>query len=891
MAVVRQLQTNFSGGELTPRMAARVDTGAYQNGAGKLRNARTLIQGGVKRRPGLRYVDTLGSPETVKTAEFAFNDDQSYLFIFRPGKLDIYFRDLSFATNLTGMAWDTADKVRNLRVAQNGDTLICCHQDMPTQQVVRTGATSFTADVFEFEKDSDSRKVFQPFTKYADPRTTLKADKPEGDDATLTASEAVFETAHEGQFVRHKGRQILVKTVTSGTEAIGDILDPLRRSEDTGVNLIANESFDSAEFWRLGPNWEIRGAKAQPKSNLGSELKQDVPGLDTSSSYTLEFELSNVNNGEITEVRLDSQVIGGPFSTNQTHSVSFTPDTDAGFLVFFASADFDGELDNVSLKKGGSGQEMIEDGGMDDDQFWIKGGTWQITDGVARTEQKTSFDLAQQIQPQLEKDYILTFDVSDSSAGTLTIRFDDQDIGTVSGGDNATKTFEFRAKAADGDLTFGADTDWDGAIDNVSVRMKPDNGETTDWEEQAFSSLHGYARVPFFHSQRLILAASRDRPNQLWMSKPARFFNFETGEAEDDDAISHTIAESRIAEIRAITSLRHLQIFTSEMELYIPTGQAQPLTPTNVRFLKQTPLGVSMVEPREFDGAVLFMPKSKATLREFIFSEIQQAYSSDVVSLLSQHLLNDPQDMDVTLESEGQPEQYAYLVNNDGTMAVFLSNRAEEITAWQQWDTQGQFKAVSAVADRVFVVTERDIDGNGLKQYVEVFDENLTLDLADTDSQNGETTDWSMAHLANSTVQATSGNFYMGEFEADSSGAITLTQATDSIQMGLNYQFEVETLPPELQVNGEGASVGEKRRIIKVSAVLDETLNLRISRIQRSATLNIRQVNDDLSLEPPKITGRQDFRLLGWDDEGIVNITQTVPLPVTLLGLNVEMEI
>jgi hypothetical protein len=49
-------QTNFSAGELDPRMLGRSDLRSFENGAGKLRNVVVETTGGVRRRPGMAYV-------------------------------------------------------------------------------------------------------------------------------------------------------------------------------------------------------------------------------------------------------------------------------------------------------------------------------------------------------------------------------------------------------------------------------------------------------------------------------------------------------------------------------------------------------------------------------------------------------------------------------------------------------------------------------------------------------------------------------------------------------------------------------------------------------------------------------------------------------------------
>src|SRR3546814_18028362 len=48
-------QTDFSAGELTPRMKGRVDTSRYQKGAETIENAVVAVHGGVDRRGGFRY--------------------------------------------------------------------------------------------------------------------------------------------------------------------------------------------------------------------------------------------------------------------------------------------------------------------------------------------------------------------------------------------------------------------------------------------------------------------------------------------------------------------------------------------------------------------------------------------------------------------------------------------------------------------------------------------------------------------------------------------------------------------------------------------------------------------------------------------------------------------
>jgi len=49
LAKLAYIQTNFTAGELSPRMMGRVDISRYQNGAKRLENAVIAVQGGVMR--------------------------------------------------------------------------------------------------------------------------------------------------------------------------------------------------------------------------------------------------------------------------------------------------------------------------------------------------------------------------------------------------------------------------------------------------------------------------------------------------------------------------------------------------------------------------------------------------------------------------------------------------------------------------------------------------------------------------------------------------------------------------------------------------------------------------------------------------------------------------
>lgn len=415
-----------------------------------------------------------------------------------------------------------------------------------------------------------------------------------------------------------------------------------------------------------------------------------------------------------------------------------------------------------------------------------------------------------------------------------------------------------------------------GAVANTSA--------ITDWQEPVFSAIRGYARTVTFHDQRLIFGGSRDLPNFLFMSKIGEFTNFDVGTGADDNSIQIQIAEAQVSEIKAMQSFRFLTIFTSEQELYIPTSENKPLTPSTITVKKQTSFGSGTVQPKEFDGAVVFLTKSKGAIREFIFSDISQAYNSDSITLLSEHIIGTPLAIEAQRESADQMEGYLYLLNSDGHMPVFMSIRKEKVQGWVRYDTNGSFKNIVNVNRQIYTVVQRTIN-NATVVSLELYQNTYYTDMASQQTASATKT-WTVAHLPNTAVQVRSGNYALGTFTTNSSGVVTLDQAVTSVEIGLAYTPEITTLPPEMQLP-DGISVGQKRRIVRAVLDLVSTLNVKAG----GTRILLRSVTDDFSLEPSPITQRKEVYLLGWSKEGRVTVTQEEPLPMTLNGILLEVEV
>lgn len=79
MAKSSPIQTNFTAGELSPRLDGRTDIAKYDNGCEILENFVVHPQGGATRRPGSKFIlETANSAKQSRLLPFQFNTNQSY---------------------------------------------------------------------------------------------------------------------------------------------------------------------------------------------------------------------------------------------------------------------------------------------------------------------------------------------------------------------------------------------------------------------------------------------------------------------------------------------------------------------------------------------------------------------------------------------------------------------------------------------------------------------------------------------------------------------------------------------------------------------------------------------------------------------------------------------
>ena len=408
----------------------------------------------------------------------------------------------------------------------------------------------------------------------------------------------------------------------------------------------------------------------------------------------------------------------------------------------------------------------------------------------------------------------------------------------------------------------------------------------TTWDEQSYSSLRGYPAAVTFHQNRLVFAGSLAQPDSIWFSKSGHFYNFDLGTALADQAIHITASVGEIQQIRHLVSNRDLQVFSASAEFYVPAFQNQPITPLTAILKRQTPFGCGFERPQSIDGATLFIQKGGEIVREYIFSDAEASYVSNPISTVSSHLIKTPLEMNTLYGALSRSESYVFILNDDGTLAVFNSNRAEQRAGWVEFTTNGKFHSTITIDDRVFANAEYDLGDGTTKIVLCEFNNDFNTDMAKTYTGTAGVFDVSADFNNGAELHVIDGNNYIGKFTVSggnidvSSVDATLTSA----EIGYQFNVELKTNPIDASL-GNGPITGTPRGLGSVIVDLNSTLSCSVN----DTKLIIRNVTDDLSLQQTAFTGKKEFRMLGYSRDPQVTITQTAPLDLQVNGLIAEL--
>lgn len=230
MARFNLIQTNFTAGELSPRMYGRVDVARYNSGAKRIENCVVLIHGGCLRRPGLLYVaPTKTSAQHSRLIPYVFNVEQAYQLEFGGAYVRFYDSTGAQIESSPGVPYEivspyAAADLHEIDFCQGADTMFLFHADYPTQRLQRFGNTDWRLQPVPW--------VTEPFDEIGiryNVALTLSATTV-GTGRTVTAAGATFTNADIGRDIEWDGGSATITAFTSTTVVTATITSPFKNT-------------------------------------------------------------------------------------------------------------------------------------------------------------------------------------------------------------------------------------------------------------------------------------------------------------------------------------------------------------------------------------------------------------------------------------------------------------------------------------------------------------------------------------------------------------------------------------------------------------------------------------------------------------------------------------
>lgn len=209
------LQSSFTGGEISPEVANRVDLDKYNSAVLKATNCHIKPYGPIYKRPGLKYIARAKYADK-KSILVPFNGSNSQDYLLEIGEKYIrVFKDGVYL-NVELATPFIENTLSNLRFTQSADTMFIVSGDFPVKKLVRYSDTSWVFSDFALDEPYFDISIIESAED-----TTIAPSGTSGS-VTLTASANLFTSDMVGTMVLLK-QEVPTQEVSTSSGTTGSI--------------------------------------------------------------------------------------------------------------------------------------------------------------------------------------------------------------------------------------------------------------------------------------------------------------------------------------------------------------------------------------------------------------------------------------------------------------------------------------------------------------------------------------------------------------------------------------------------------------------------------------------------------------------------------------------
>jgi hypothetical protein len=416
-----------------------------------------------------------------------------------------------------------------------------------------------------------------------------------------------------------------------------------------------------------------------------------------------------------------------------------------------------------------------------------------------------------------------------------------------------------------------------------------DTGYVTTWSDAL-----GWPRTAAFYEGRLYFGGTALRPNTIWGSKVAQYFDFEQGTGLDDESVEATLNVNEFNEVTNLNAGPDLQIFTSGGEFVVIQEASQPVTPATFMVKPQTQIGSKPGLPViNIGGSAVFIQRQGQSLVSMQYNQEQGGYGILPLSTLSSHLLKTPIDMARRRAVSTDEADQIYILNEaDSSITLYSILPDQNVIAPSRIElgvinpSQYTFVSIAVVVSDVYVLVKYDpgLMGVNVEGHILKFDSSVFTDYAVTGTSASSGT-MNQPNVNNPVKVIGDG---VVEGSTKTGPTVNFDRTYSTWEFGIDFDVEIKTMPVEPRL-ASGSVFGLKKRIVQVDAPVYESQNMVIN----NQPVAFREFGAGI-LDAPvaEFTGTKTVRgLLGFSQTSQITVTQSVPLKLTLLGLEYRVSI
>lgn len=424
------------------------------------------------------------------------------------------------------------------------------------------------------------------------------------------------------------------------------------------------------------------------------------------------------------------------------------------------------------------------------------------------------------------------------------------------------------------------------------------NSATTNWREGSWSDYRGYPSSVAFDEGRLWWAGK----DKWYGSVTDDFANFDPDYEGDAGPIQRSIGTGPVDTIAWLLALQRL---TAGTDGSVIVGRSssfdEPLTPSNFNPKIGLTQGSERVQALRIDDTGVFVQRGGH--RVLAMSSSQDMTGGYTVEDLSQLAPDVLEPGVVAFGIQRQPDTRIHCVRSDGTVAVMVYDKTEDVKCWILVETDGVVQDVLVMPgsdgeDAVYYVVLRNINGS-LVRYLERWareDECVGGDVNKIADCFVEYDGSNLDHLEGEEVIGWfEGVAYPAEGEDPIvvSGGVATGIPSGAI-VGLGYESLYKSAKLAFLAQPGETPLGARKKVHSLALVLADTHQLGIQFGQNFTTMDslpkmqeYAEVDDDTvheawNLEPVNVPGT-------WTVDARLCLKGQAPYPCTILGAVVGM--